>query len=33
VIALGDSEYKDEGIEFNNSQTHGLFSDFDWKVS
>ena len=33
VIALGDSEYKDEGIEFNNSQTHGLFSNFDWKVS
>lgn len=33
VIALGDSEYRDAGIEFNNSQTHGLFSNFDWKVS
>lgn len=33
VIALGDSQYRDDGIEFNNAQTHGLFSNFDWKVS
>lgn len=33
VIALGDSEYRDGAIEFNNSQTHGLFSHFDWAVS
>ncbi|HVP72509.1 MAG TPA: DUF1326 domain-containing protein [Phycisphaerales bacterium] len=32
VIALGDSEYKDEGIHFNTTETHGLFSNFDWKV-
>jgi hypothetical protein len=33
VIALGDSEYQDEGIAFNTTQTHGLFSNFDWKVN
>ena len=33
VIALGDSEYTDDGIAFNNTQTHGLFSNFDWKVN
>ena len=33
VIALGDSEYTDDGIAFDNNQTHGLFSNFDWKVS
>jgi hypothetical protein len=33
VIALGDSEYRDGAIKFSNSQTHGLFSHFDWTVS
>jgi hypothetical protein len=33
VIALGDSEYTDEGIAFSTQQTHGLFSNFDWKVN
>jgi hypothetical protein len=33
VIALGDSEYADGGIAFSNTQTHGLFSNFDWKVN
>ena len=32
VIALGDTEYRDEGIVINNTGTHGLFSNFDWKV-
>ena len=32
VIALGDSDYQDEGIAFNTTQTHGLFSNFDWRV-
>lgn len=32
VIALGDSEYTDEGIAFSTRQTHGLFSNFDWKA-
>ena len=32
VIALGDSEYKDEAITIKTTQTHGLFSNFDWKV-
>jgi hypothetical protein len=33
VIALGDTEYQDEAITITTTQTHGLFSDFDWKVS
>jgi hypothetical protein len=33
VIALGDTEYKDEAITINTTQTHGLFSNFDWKVA
>ena len=32
MIALGDTEYKDEAIAINTTQTHGLFSNFDWKV-
>ena len=32
VIALGDTEYKDEAITIKTTQTHGLFSNFDWKV-
>ena len=32
VIALGDTEYRDEAIVINNTGTHGLFSNFDWKV-
>jgi hypothetical protein len=33
VIALGDSDYEDDAIVFRNQQTHGLFSNFDWRVS
>ena len=33
VIALGDTEYKDEAIAISTTQTHGLFSSFDWKVA
>ena len=33
VIALGDTEYQDEAITINTTQTHGLFSNFDWKVA
>jgi hypothetical protein len=32
VIALGDAEYDDGVIRFANSQTHGLFSEFEWSV-
>jgi hypothetical protein len=32
VIALGDAEYDDGAIRFANTQTHGLFSEFDWAV-
>jgi hypothetical protein len=32
IIALGDAEYDDGVIRFANSQTHGLFSDFEWSV-
>ena len=32
VIALGDTEYRDDGIVFSTKQTHGLFSNFEWKV-
>jgi hypothetical protein len=33
VIALGDTEYRDEAIVINNTGTHGLFSNFDWRVN
>ncbi len=33
VIALGDTTYRDETIVINNTGTHGLFSNFDWKVN
>ena len=32
VIALGDAEYDDGVIRFANTQTHGLFSEFEWSV-
>jgi hypothetical protein len=32
VLAMGDTEYKDEAITINTTQTHGLFSNFDWRV-
>ncbi len=33
VLALGDTEYQDEAMTINTTQTHGLFSNFDWKVA
>lgn len=33
VIALGDAEYDDGVIRFDNRETHGLFSSFDWSVA
>lgn len=30
VVALGDADYSDGRIVFNNAESHGLFSDFDW---
>jgi hypothetical protein len=32
VLALGDSEYRDGAIAFQNTGSHGLFSSFDWAV-
>ena len=32
VVALGDAEYDDGVVRFSNTQTHGLFSKFDWSV-
>ncbi len=32
VIALGDAEYDDGAIRFSNTQSHGLFSHFEWTV-
>ena len=32
VLALGDTEYRDEAIVISNTGSHGLFSQFDWKV-
>ena len=32
VLALGDTEYRDEAIVISNAGSHGLFSRFDWKV-
>ncbi len=31
VVALGDSVYDDGRIVFRHTETHGLFSDFDWQ--
>lgn len=31
VVALGDSDYDDGRIVFHNSESHGLFSEFDWR--
>ena len=33
VLAIGDTEYKDEAIVIRNTQSHGLHSMFDWAVS
>ena len=33
VIAFGDSHYDDGTIRFENERTHGLWSQFDWRVS
>jgi hypothetical protein len=33
TLALGDTEYNDEAIAITTTQTHGLFSNFDWKVN
>ena len=32
IIALGDSEYDDGAVRFSNTQTHGLFSNFEWSA-
>jgi hypothetical protein len=32
VVALGDAEYADGAITFQNTESHGLFSNFDWAV-
>jgi hypothetical protein len=32
VLAIGDTEYKDDAIVIRNSQSHGLHSMFDWAV-
>jgi len=32
IIALGDSEYDDGVVRFSNTQTHGLFSNFEWSA-
>ena len=32
VLALGDTEYKDDAIVIHNAGSHGLFSTFDWAV-
>ena len=33
VIALGESEYDDGVVRFRTTGTHGLFSQFDWRVN
>jgi hypothetical protein len=33
VIALGDTSYEDEAIVIRNTDSHGLFSMFDWAVT
>jgi hypothetical protein len=33
VIALGESEYDDAAVRFKNTGSHGLFSQFEWRVS
>ncbi len=32
VVALGDADYADGAITFQNTGSHGLFSNFDWAV-
>jgi len=33
VIALGESEYDDGVVRFRTTGSHGLFSQFDWRVT
>jgi len=33
VIALGESEYDDGVVRFRTAASHGLFSQFEWRVS
>jgi hypothetical protein len=33
VIALGESEYDDGVVSFRTTGSHGLFSQFDWRVT
>jgi len=33
VVARGDSRYDDGAVSFTNEGTHGLWSNFDWRVS
>ena len=33
VIALGESEYDDGVVKFRNGGSHGLFSEFEWRVT
>ena len=33
VLALGDSEYDDGVVRFQTTGSHGLFSQFEWRVS
>ena len=33
VIALGESEYDDGAVRFKTTGSHGLFSQFDWRVT
>jgi len=33
VIALGESEYDDGVVRFRTSGSHGLFSQFEWRVT
>lgn len=33
VLALGDTEYRDDAIVISNAGSHGLFSNFEWTVT
>jgi hypothetical protein len=33
VIALGESEYDDGVVRFQTTGSHGLFSNFEWRVT
>lgn len=32
VVALGDTDYADGTIDIHNANSHGLFSEFEWRV-